>query len=144
MKDKLCTCGADQFLKVEASVRRARGRKPMTKDAISEKIRMSYHCGECPDCQSMIKKNVVEGDECPNCGHVFGLPRPDDDPASVPAPKGASELALLRIHQILYLGDDGVYTMHKKWPLNMLNEIATIVSSVIPQPRGSTSSNPGA
>ena len=27
--------------------------------------------GECPDCKWKIRKDVHEGTECRNCGHVF-------------------------------------------------------------------------
>lgn len=36
-----------------------------------------YHNGECPDCKAPIDKFAVNGDACPNCGHVFNSPEPD-------------------------------------------------------------------
>jgi uncharacterized Zn finger protein len=34
-------------------------------------IKESYPNGECPDCGEEIPDDVVAGDECKNCGHVF-------------------------------------------------------------------------
>jgi DNA-directed RNA polymerase subunit RPC12/RpoP len=34
----------------------------------------SYMDGRCPDCQVKIRKDVKDGVECHNCGHVFYLP----------------------------------------------------------------------
>lgn len=31
----------------------------------------SYPRGECPDCGEPIPKDVVEGEACCNCGHIF-------------------------------------------------------------------------
>jgi hypothetical protein len=31
----------------------------------------NYDNGKCPDCDWKIRKDVVEGGECRNCGHVF-------------------------------------------------------------------------
>ncbi len=35
------------------------------------KVKESYEDGICPDCSEDILNDVVEGDECSNCGHVF-------------------------------------------------------------------------
>ena len=35
------------------------------------KVKDSYEDGICPDCNENIPDNVVEGDSCKNCGHVF-------------------------------------------------------------------------
>ncbi len=40
----------------------------------SERIRQNYEKCECPDCQDDIPFNVIDGDECKNCGHVFYPP----------------------------------------------------------------------
>lgn len=37
----------------------------------SELIKDSYEGGVCPDCQENIPDDVMEGQECDNCGHVF-------------------------------------------------------------------------
>lgn len=47
------------------------------------KIKKLYENGECPDCGDMIPNNVVEGDACAGCGHVFYEQHPDDDDAPV-------------------------------------------------------------
>ena len=35
------------------------------------KVRDAYRFVECPDCGEDIPKDVIEGDACSNCGHVF-------------------------------------------------------------------------
>jgi DNA-directed RNA polymerase subunit RPC12/RpoP len=42
-------------------------------------IKDSYPGGVCPDCGEEIPDNVVSGEECPNCGHVFCLEQKVDD-----------------------------------------------------------------
>ncbi len=37
----------------------------------SKAIINNYPYGVCPDCGWKIRKNVKEGDDCRNCGHVF-------------------------------------------------------------------------
>ena len=32
---------------------------------------LDQYNNECPDCGDSIKLDVVDGDECENCGHVF-------------------------------------------------------------------------
>lgn len=49
----------------------------------SEEIKASYPDGVCPDCGDEIPTDVVDGDACSNCGHVFVVPRPDDGPYEV-------------------------------------------------------------
>jgi len=44
----------------------------------SQRIRKSYPDEECPDCGEPIPKNVVDGQACKNCGHVYYLPREND------------------------------------------------------------------
>ena len=39
--------------------------------AESQAIIDNYPNGLCPDCQWKIRRNVKEGDNCPNCEHVF-------------------------------------------------------------------------
>jgi len=39
-------------------------------------IKMSYDDGLCPDCNLEIPDDVVEGQECQNCGHVFNEEMP--------------------------------------------------------------------
>lgn len=34
-------------------------------------IKNSYPNGICPDCNEPINDDVENGDECPNCGHVY-------------------------------------------------------------------------
>jgi len=34
-------------------------------------IKDSYENGECPDCGDDIPVEVMEGEECKNCGHAF-------------------------------------------------------------------------
>ena len=40
----------------------------------------SYPNGECPDCGWKIRKDIVEGGECRNCGHVFYSASEDNKP----------------------------------------------------------------
>lgn len=35
----------------------------------------NYHDGECPDCGEHIPDDVVPGEQCKNCPHIFVLPR---------------------------------------------------------------------
>lgn len=42
-------------------------------------VYLSYHGGECPYCGQNIPVDVVEGQKCDNCGHVFFLQGPADD-----------------------------------------------------------------
>lgn len=42
-------------------------------------VKLAYEDGVCPDCDTGIPDDVVDGQSCENCPHVFGLPRPDDD-----------------------------------------------------------------
>lgn len=43
-------------------------------------VKESYENGECPDCGETIPDDVVSGQACVNCGHVFTEERPDDGP----------------------------------------------------------------
>lgn len=43
-------------------------------------VKESYHNGECPDCGETIPDDVVEGQACANCEHVFYAERPGDEP----------------------------------------------------------------
>ena len=45
----------------------------------SSSIIRSYKDGVCPDCGLKIPLEVVSGQECQNCGHVFVMPHPSDD-----------------------------------------------------------------
>jgi len=38
---------------------------------MSNRIKDSYEDGVCPDCSKDIPDDVIEGEECSNCGHVF-------------------------------------------------------------------------
>lgn len=38
---------------------------------LSKILKSEYPYGECPDCHEPIPDNIVDGEECPNCGHVF-------------------------------------------------------------------------
>lgn len=38
---------------------------------MGEPIKSNYDKGECPDCHETIADNIVAGQECKNCGHVF-------------------------------------------------------------------------
>lgn len=42
-------------------------------------IKDSYPNGICPDCGNDIPDDVVSGQECAECGHVFTEERPNDD-----------------------------------------------------------------
>ena len=37
----------------------------------SQAVRDSYEDGECPDCGLPIPENVVDGESCQNCSHIF-------------------------------------------------------------------------
>lgn len=43
-------------------------------------IKESYQDGQCPDCGETIPDDVVDGQACLHCGHVFYEERPDDGP----------------------------------------------------------------
>jgi len=49
--------------------RSVKEKKPIT--AESRAIILNYQDGLCPDCGWKIRRNVKEGNECLNCGHVF-------------------------------------------------------------------------
>jgi hypothetical protein len=42
-------------------------------------VKDCYEGGICPDCMEDIPDNVVDGEGCTNCGHVFCLPAPTED-----------------------------------------------------------------
>lgn len=46
---------------------------------MSNPVKDCYEDGICPDCCEPIPDNIVDGEGCTNCGHVFCLPAPDDD-----------------------------------------------------------------
>ena len=41
-------------------------------------VKLAYADGVCPDCDTGIPEDVVDGQSCENCDHVFCLPKPDD------------------------------------------------------------------
>jgi DNA-directed RNA polymerase subunit RPC12/RpoP len=41
-------------------------------------IKDSYEDGKCPDCGKEIPDDVVDGEDCQDCPHVFVMPRDDD------------------------------------------------------------------
>ena len=41
-------------------------------------VKLAYNDGVCPDCDTGIPEDVVDGQSCENCDHVFCLPRDDD------------------------------------------------------------------
>ena len=43
-------------------------------------LKDAYHGGECPDCGKKIPDDYEEGQSCTNCGHVFWLSKPLDEP----------------------------------------------------------------
>jgi hypothetical protein len=45
----------------------------------SNRIRFSYEDEACPDCEEKIPLDVVDGQACSNCGHVFHPPSNDDE-----------------------------------------------------------------
>lgn len=53
-------------------------------------IRWSQHYpdGKCPDCGLAIDPHTGVGDGCPDCEHVFNLPRPTDDQTDAPTTDG--------------------------------------------------------
>lgn len=38
---------------------------------VAKNVKDEYLDGKCPDCFEQIPDDVVKGDKCPNCGHVF-------------------------------------------------------------------------
>ena len=46
---------------------------------MTNRIKAAYEDGVCPDCGEDISNDVVEGDACHNCGHVFYPDYEDDD-----------------------------------------------------------------
>ena len=42
------------------------------------RVKDAYMNGLCPDCQEEIPDDVVDGDACENCNHVFYYPRRND------------------------------------------------------------------
>lgn len=53
-----------------------------------KRVRDNYDGCECPDCFLTIPYNVVDGDACKECGHVFLEDKPDDDMIYLPAQGG--------------------------------------------------------
>jgi hypothetical protein len=45
----------------------------------AKKIKDEYEDGVCPDCQQEIPDDVVEGEACSNCEHVFSYERNCDE-----------------------------------------------------------------
>jgi len=43
----------------------------LRKENMPNKIKESYKDGVCPDCQSVIPDDVVNGVRCGSCGHIF-------------------------------------------------------------------------
>lgn len=56
-------------------------------------IKDSYPNGECPDCGEAIPDDVVEGQACSNCEHVFTTEQPNDEPDDSMDGDAASALA---------------------------------------------------
>jgi rubredoxin len=56
-------------------------------------IKESYPNGVCPDCGETIPDDVVNGQACANCEHVFIEERPDDEPNDSMDGDAASALA---------------------------------------------------
>jgi hypothetical protein len=54
------------------------GKENLTSQEISRLIRESYSDAECPDCGDPIPEDVVDGQECKNCGHTFCIPQSND------------------------------------------------------------------
>lgn len=48
-------------------------------DDFESPVRYCYTDAICPDCEEMIPFDVVDGDECSNCGHVFTMIKECDD-----------------------------------------------------------------
>ena len=47
-------------------------RKVQVSKSYSQKpVRNCYPKEKCPDCNTNIPHNAIEGSECKNCGHVF-------------------------------------------------------------------------
>lgn len=38
---------------------------------MSNKVKTSYNHGECPDCGLVIPDDIVDGQACEVCGHIF-------------------------------------------------------------------------
>jgi Zn finger protein HypA/HybF involved in hydrogenase expression len=52
-------------------------------------IKTFYDNGICPDCHHPINDTTVEGEDCPNCGHIFWLAYENNDtPDEEPKPIG--------------------------------------------------------
>lgn len=45
---------------------------------MADLVKKCYPDGICPDCADPIPDEAVEGDECVNCGHIFGVDEWDD------------------------------------------------------------------
>jgi hypothetical protein len=54
-------------------------------------IKALYTNGECPDCQNDIPNDVVDGQSCITCDHVFGEIREDDDNICIDNPDAIGE-----------------------------------------------------
>jgi uncharacterized Zn finger protein (UPF0148 family) len=52
-------------------------------------IKGTYPDDECPDCGDPIAADAVDGDACPNCGHVFWS-SDEPDPPTGPENGGAT------------------------------------------------------
>ena len=46
---------------------------------MADKVKTCYPNGVCPYCGNEIFDTAVEGEECPNCGHVYWMYEADDN-----------------------------------------------------------------
>ena len=67
-------------------------------------VKSSYENGVCPDCHEKIPNNVVAGDCCTNCDHVFWQ-------KSIPVVCENCGDETDDLHKVKYADDDGVSSM---------------------------------
>lgn len=70
--DHVCNDCVDwEYMNIEDS------ETPICRKCTSLVIKNSYEDGVCPDCGEFIPDDVVDGQNCQHCPHVFFYPRPD-------------------------------------------------------------------
>ena len=67
----------------------------------------SYQDGVCPDCGLEIPLEVVAGQACQNCGHVFVPPHPSDDEETSMLDEAKCLIKAIKEFDVVKEGDSG-------------------------------------